>query len=459
MPSGLSALVDEVLRFHADPVYMVRSLWGIDPTGQQKQLLTAAAKPGAKVSVKSGHGTGKTTSLAWLVLWGLICFDDVKIPCTAPTAHQLQDVLWAEIAKWHEKMPGWFRDQIEIKADRVVVKGAEKTRFAVARTARKENPEALQGFHAENLLFVIDEASGVPEPIFEVARGALSTKTARVVMCANPTQLTGYFYNSHHKNRDNWTRLHFSCLDSPLVDPSYIAEMAAEYGEDSDVYRVRVLGDFPRASVVQLIPLDLVEAAMGKHLRADQYNFAPKVLGVDVAWYGDDRSVIVLRQGLMSKVLGKWRDIDNMTLAGLVAQYEDEYQTDTTFVDVGWGTGVIDRLRQMGRNPVAVNFGGRPTSAKYANKRTEMWCELKKWLESGGALPDDEDLRDDLVGPEYSFDPAGRIKLERKEDMKKRGLSSPDIADALALTFAYPVRAASSVTAQFARSKYDVYDF
>src|SRR5690606_35752927 len=173
-----------------------------------------------------------------------------------------------------------------------------------------------------------------------------------------------------------WTRLHFSCLDSPLVDPSYIAEMAAEYGEDSDVYRVRVLGEFPRASVVQLIPLDLVAAALGRHLRADQYNFAPKVLGVDVAWYGDDRSVIVLRQGLMCKVLGKWRDIDNMTLAGLVAQYEDEYQTDTTFVDVGWGTGVIDRLRQMGRNPVAVKFGGKSTSTKYANMSTEIGCAM-----------------------------------------------------------------------------------
>ena len=161
----------------------------------------------------------------------------------------------------------------------------------------------------------------------------------------------------------------------------------------------------------------LTEGAMAKHLRPT-IQLCSQTLGVDVAWYGDDRSVIVLRQGLMSTVLGKWREIDNMTLAGLVAQYEDEYQTDTTFVDVGWGTGVIDRLRQMGRNPVAVNFGGKSTSPKYANKRTEMWCELKKWLESGGALPDDEDLRDDLIGPEYSFDPSGRIKLERKEDMK-----------------------------------------
>ena len=119
MPSELNALVDEVIRFRSDPVYMVRSLWGVGPTDQQKQLLTAVAQPGAKVTVKSGHGTGKSTSLAWLVLWGLICFDDVKIPCTAPTSHQLQDVLWAEIAKWHMRMPDWFREQIEIKADSV----------------------------------------------------------------------------------------------------------------------------------------------------------------------------------------------------------------------------------------------------------------------------------------------------------------------------------------------------
>ena len=454
----------ELLRkFRDDPVFFVEKMFKVSPTEQQKELLRAVAAPGAKVSVRSGHGTGKSTALAWLVLWFLITHPNCKVPCTAPSAHQLQDVLWAEIAKWRNKMPDWFREQVIVKSDRVEIKGAEETQFAVARTARRENPDALQGFHADNLLFIIDEASGVDEKVFEVARGALSTPLARVVMCANPTQLTGYFYASHHKNRDNWTRLQFSCLDSPLVDPSYVQDVAREYGEDSDVYRVRVLGEFPRASIVQLIPLDLVERRMGKYLRQDQYGHAPKILGVDVAWYGDDRSAVFLRQGLMSKLLGTWCGIDNMTLAGLVAQYEDEYKTDAIFIDVGWGTGVIDRLKQMGRNPIAVNFGGAATNEKYANKRTEMWCLMKEWLEQGGVLPDNSDLRDDLIGPQYSFTTTGKIQLERKEDMKKRGLASPDLADALALTFAYPVMPKATLAGHqqnglyFAQTKYDLF--
>jgi hypothetical protein len=433
------AKTKEVLRRHrVSPVAFVREAVSVEPTEQQAQLLDAISKPGAHVAVRSGHGTGKSTALAWLLLWFLCTHPDARVPCTAPTEHQLKDILWPEIGKWHGRLHVWYRENLEVSSEYVRVVGSSS--YGVRRTSTKERPEALQGFHARNLLFLIDEASGIPEQIFEVAEGALSTPGARVVMAANPTRVTGYFHRAFYRDRDLWVRLHFSAEDSPLVSKEWVRKMEEKYGRESDIFRVRVAGDFPSASVVQLIPLSLIEAAFGKHLREEQYSFAPVVLGVDVAWEGDDRSAVFLRQGLRSALLGVWLNIDNMTLAGLVAEFEDRYRADAVFVDVGWGTGVIDRLRQMGRRPIPVNFGGRAVNVdRYENIRAEMWCKMKEWLESGGALPPEEDLKDDLAGPEYGFTVRGRIQLERKEDMKKRGLASPDLADALALTFAAPV--------------------
>jgi hypothetical protein len=437
--SELELLLTRLEAWRKDPSLFVRTVLKAEPTEQQDKLLKAVALPGAKVSVKSGHNTGKTTTEAWLVLWHVTCFDDCKIPCTAPTAHQLKDVLWAEIAKWHKRMPEALKRCIKVTSEKVFIEGNEATQFAVARTARKESPESLQGFHATNLLYLIDEASGVPDVIFQTAEGALASRGARVVMCANPTQTTGYFYESHHRNKHMWTTLHFNCLESPLVDPQYPKQMAEKYGEDSDIYRVRVLGEFPNASINQLISRPLAELGGSRKLGLHQYNFAPKVLGVDVAWEGDDRSAVYVRQGLFAKKLGEWRNIDNMTLGGLIDQFWKDEGASACFIDVGWGTGVIDYLRRIGRDPIPVNFGGKSTSERFANKRTEMWVLLKEWLDDGGAFGPDRDLIEDIVGPEYFFQPNGKIMLEAKKDMKERGLSSPDLGDALALTFAAPV--------------------
>jgi hypothetical protein len=440
MPDSREELRALMLAFQKDAELFVRRVLGVTPTPQQSKLLKAISQPGARVSVKSGHGTGKTTVLAWVVLWHVSCFPDSKTPCTAPTGHQLNDLLWAEIAKWQKKAHPFFRDALTWSKDSLAVKGNEQGQFAVARTSRKENPEALQGFHATNVLYVVDEASGVPDPIFEPMRGALSTAGARVVLAANPTRLDGLFHRTHHRLRDSWQRLTFSCLDSPMVSPEYIEEMKRDYGEDSDIYRVRVLGEFPNQSINQLIGRELVDKAMKRHLRADQYTHAPIVLGVDVAWEGDDCSVVYLRQGLYSKQLGRFNGIDNMSLADRVISWQIEHQAQNVFIDVGWGTGVIDRMRQLGHSPTPVNFGGKATKvARYQNKRSEMWVELKEWLENGGVLEDEEALAEELCAPEYMFTPAGKIQLEAKKDIKKRGLPSPDRADALALTFAAPV--------------------
>ncbi len=435
---ALSDVADVVAAWRASPPLFVREALQAQPSQQQLQALEAFAAPGARVAIKSGHGTGKSTLMSWLIFWALTCFDDVKCPVTAPTAHQLQDVLWAEVRKWGGQLPRPWRDELEVTADTIKFKSCPS--FAVARTGRKENPEALQGFHAGNLMFFVDEASGVDDVVFQVAQGALSTPGARVLMAANPTRTSGYFYNAFHRDRDRWTRLTFSCLNSPHVAPEYAREIAESYGEESDIYRVRVLGEFPGASDLQFIPRALVDAAAGKHLAKDQYGFAPVILGVDVARFGDDRSIVALRQGLYCEVLWRGRGVDTMQLADRVAVLWQEHKADAVMIDAGGvGAGVCDRLRQMGHRPIDVQFGSASALRNCLNKRAEMWWRMRDWLRDGGAIPPDSDLRDDLTAPEYCFTTKGLVQLEKKADMKKRGLPSPDLADALALTFAVPV--------------------
>ena len=453
--TALEELGERVLEWREDAALFVHDQFNVTPTEQQKALLAAASKPGAHVAVKSGHGTGKSTVLAWLCLWELCCFEDVKIPCTAPTGHQLNDVLWAEIEKWRGQMLEPWRSSVTVTADAVKVDGLGN--FAAARTGRKENPEALQGFHADNLMFLVDEASGIPDQVFEVARGALSTPGARVIMAANPTRTTGYFYKAFHRNREAWERLTFSCMDSPLVTPEYVEEMRTEYGEDNDIFRVRVLGEFPKGGDLQFIPAALVEEAQARYWRETEWKFAPVVLGVDVAAFGGDRCAIFLRQGLYSSLLWTGREVETATLAGLCARFEDEYHADAVFVDAtGVGFGVASNLRQMGRRPFAVELGGGSAHEQYLNKRAECWGLMKEWLQQGGWIPKDDNLRDDLCGPEYGYTTTGKIQLERKEKMRARGLASPDLADALALTFAAPVRPKETRTVEPVRVTDDV---
>jgi hypothetical protein len=436
--------------YRKDPVLFVRKVLGAEPTEQQIQLLQAVAPPGARVSVRSGHGTGKTTSLAWIILWHVSLYGDCKVPCTAPTAHQLQDLLWPEARKWADKAHVFFRSQILFSAERIWIEGAREMQFAVARTARSDAPEALQGFHAESLLFVIDEASGVPEQVFEVAEGALSTPGARVVMCANPTRTDGYFYRSHHQERKDWVCLHFSCLDSPRVDQAYIDRMRGRYGEDSSIYRVRVLGDFPLASDDVLIPLYEVEGAIARDV---QFPAERKIAGLDVARFGDDATALVVRQGGAVIRMDQWRNLDLMQTVGKVKSLYDDKQFSLVAVDsIGLGAGVVDRLREMQVPTVGVNVAEASSqSEKFMRLRDQLWWACRQFfVERQSRIDPDLELRDDLIGEltgiRYNFTSNGKIKVEGKDEMKKRGLTSPNLADALCLTFAQGVSDAHTGT-------------
>jgi hypothetical protein len=448
-----AGLVDKFTEYHNDPVLFVREIFGVEPTDQQKMLLKSMVKPDAHVAVKSGHGIGKSSALAWLGLWFLWTRLDVEVPCTAPSGHQLNDVLWSEIDAWRMKMPGPMKDATIVTRDRVTIEGCGKKHYMVARTARRDQPSALQGFHAKNLMFLIDEAAEVPDEVFEVMRGTQTTRNARVIMTGNPTLVTGYFYEAFNSSKSVWERFTFSCLDSPLVKPEYIQMMKDEYGEDSDQYRVRVLGEFPSASIMQYIPADLVDAATARHMNETAYNFAPVILGADVSYFGDDASVLFLRQGLYSEKLWEGRDVDTIQYADIIHRFAKERNADKIFVDqTGVGAGVIDQLRRMGLGDIVVGVSSSSASSRQelANKRMEMWYEMKEWLKLGGAIPDDRTLRDDLVTPYYDYHrQSGKMKLESKQAIKKlRNLPSPDHADALALTFAYPVNKRHSESSQ-----------
>lgn len=375
--------------------------------------------------------------MAWTILWALTCFPRVKVPATAPTAHQLQDVLWSELATWHRKMPEGLREEFEWKSDRFERKDARAEAFAVARTSRKEQPEALQGFHAPTVVFLIDEASGIPDEVFQVAEGALSTEGAYVVMAANPTRMDGYFYDSHHKQRNSWCALHWNGEDSRLVSRDYIRDMADKYGAESAIYRIRVRGDFA-GNPDGVIPLDLIESAISRPVQP----IGAEVWGLDVARFGEDRTALCKRRkNAMLTPVQSWRGKDTMQVSGIVKlEYDNaRIKPEAIYVDViGLGAGVVDRCRELNLPVVGINVAESPSvSEQYLRLRDELWFKAREWFYGRDvSMAKDEALIAELTLPSFRIESSGKKRVESKDDLKKRGVTSPDLADAFCLTFA-----------------------
>lgn len=434
-------LIDQRDIWYAKPEVFVKDMFGAEADAWQIEALKALANNN-KIAIKSGHGVGKTAFLSWAIFWYVLLHADVKVPCTAPTSSQLKEILWSELKKWHREMMPAYKKMFEVNSEHVRFLNSD-ARFAVARTARKEQPEAFQGFHATNLLFVVDEASGVDDIIFEVGKGAMSTKGSKILMCGNPTRRTGYFFKAFYgDNSESWYKMTVNCEDIERCDREFIDDIIKEYGKDSDVYRIRVLGEFPTSEGSSFMDCTAIDKA--SHITMPK-STGKLVLGVDVARFGDDKTVLTWRRGRKVERIEKYRNKDTMETVGMVVNAIRDDKVFKAYIDVcGLGAGVVDRLMEMGyqMETVAVNAANKAMNPdQYNNKRTEMWGNMREWFadEAGVKIPKDEGLINDLMAPRYKYDSSGRLCLEGKDEMKKNGYRSPDCGDSLALTFAYPL--------------------
>ena len=436
----------------SDPGLFCRTVLGVTPQPWQLEALEAV-RDNPRTCIASGHGVGKSALLSWLCIWHLLTHIPSKTAVTAPTSHQLSDVLFAEITKWARGLPPTFRNALDIKSDTIRLRGAPDTAI-YARTSRLDNPTALQGFHDSNsMLFLCDEAAGIPDAIYEVASGALSSAGSKIVLAGNPTSQSGYFYDAFHKNRSRWKALNVSCLDSPMVSQDWVQTMAADYGEDSGVYAIRVLGEFASQQDNAIISSELVTSAWDRDIVEDPE--AAEIWGLDVARSGSDSCALVKRRGSVITGIRVWQNSDLMATVGLVmAELEglppSKQPTEILVDSIGIGAGVCDRLAELADCTVrGINVAEAQSmkAGRFKRLRDELWWKTREWFEGRDVrIPQDDRLLAELTAPRFSIMSDGRIQAESKDSLKRRGVRSPDIADGLALTFASAATTASGGT-------------
>jgi hypothetical protein len=404
-----------------------------------------------RLAVASGRGIGKSALVSWLVLWMLSTRIGASVIVSANSEAQLRSVTWAEITKWLAMLMNahWF----EISATRIVpakwltelverdLKKGTRYWGAEGKLWSDENPDAYAGAHNDDgMMVVFDEASGIPDSIWSVAAGFFTENTPHRFWCAfsNPRRNSGYFFECFNAKRNFWKTQNIDARTVEDTDKGVYQAIIDEYGEDSPQAMVEVYGEFPGADEYQFIPLGLVEEAGKRPPMRDPE--APVVLGVDPARYGADATIIVARRGRDLLEVRRFRGDDTMTVVGHVIEAIEDFRPVLTVIDEGGlGAGVLDRLLEQRYKVRGVNFGWKAKDQKaYQNKRAEMWGAMKQWLRTA-SIKDDRNLKKDLCGPRTRPNSSGSIALETKEQMKARGLASPDAADALAVTFAFPV--------------------
>lgn len=438
-------LIEFVDRYRGDPVLFVQEVLGVEPDEWQKQLMQAVANGHRRIAVRSGHGVGKSTCASWIMLWHILTRFPQKTVVTSQSAPQLFDALFAEVKKWVKNLPPVLAELLEAKAERIELLGSPTESFISARTSRAESPEALAGVHSENVMLIGDEASGIPEQVYEAAYGSMSGMTAVTILLGNPIRSSGFFHDVFNRPElaSDWFLIHVNCNDCSRVSKEFINDIKARYGEDSNVYRVRVLGEFPRADDDTIIPIELIEAAIVREVTCSPTT--PIVWGLDVARFGSDSSCLVKRQGnIVPEPPRVWQGLDTMQTVGIVraewdATSEDRRPVEILVDVIGVGSGVCDRLRELGLPARGINVSELPSmTGVYANLRAELWFQTKEWFARRECkIPDHPRLKNELATIRYGFQkPSNKMKAESKDEMKARGLRSPDCADALVLCFA-----------------------
>jgi hypothetical protein len=408
----------------------------------EKALHSQAQKT---ISVASGKGIGKSATLSMLLIYFLFAYPDCQIPCTAPGFQQLYDVLWKEIALWLQRMPPNLRSMYQWESSHVRIAESPASWFARAKTASKESPEALSGVHADYVLAIIDEASGVDDPIFDAAQGIFSSPNPFLIMISNPTKRSGYFFRSHHSNKDQWQCLQFSSQESPIVDHELVVRYS-EDGTDTDKFRVSVLGQFPKEDVIdghsymQLI----TESSIRMEPLPAQMKWQDPILGVDPAGEGRDKTALTLRDNFFAQVIATEAISNAKSVTALIINACDKFfiRNAKNIVIDGFGPGgevSKELVIAKGWNSTSVNVRDKPDDEDdqdlYINKKAEMYWKLKQWLERGGILINNPELKAELLTIKFRRTEAGgKIQIMSKREMSALGLRSPDLAESLALT-------------------------
>jgi hypothetical protein len=487
-PDKEQALITELLQFKYDPEAFARYAfpWGVKGTplekiqgprswqiGEFRRIADHLALdrekariglPGSPlyIALSSGRGIGKSALLSMLDLWVQSCWIGSTTIVTANTETQLRSRTMAELGKWHTmainrhwfekssmsmRPAGWFAELVETQ-----LKMDTQYYYVEAQSWSAENPDAFAGAHSQiGMMVQFDEASGIPDPIWQVTEGFFTDMAPLRLWLAisNPRRNTGRFFECFHKDRGFWDTKYVDSRTVEGVDAGVYQRIADKYGEDHDVTRIEVKGQFPRTGSNQFIGREVAQAAAERELVPD--TGAPLLMGIDVARFGDDESVFRFRRGRDARSIPpmRYRGADTMALSTHAATAIERLQPDAVFVDGGGvGGGVVDRLKMLGYRVIEVQSGeAAHDPEKYLNRRAEMWGEMRDWL-IYGAIDNDDSLIDDLTGPEYAIHLKGQIKLESKDSMKKRGLASPDDGDSLALTFAEPVARLDASTAR-----------
>lgn len=450
--------VGKIRRWKQDPVAMVREEFGVEPDEWQKDVLRAFAskdRDKQRLAMKACKGPGKTTVLAWMIWNFMGCYGEPgehpKGAATSITADNIKANLWPELAKWMNRS-AFFKATFEWTATRIRAKDHPNTWFFDMRTWPKtgdqqSQADTLAGLHAKFLLFVIDESGGVPQAVMATAEAGLANEHlgwAKIVQAGNPTHLEGPLYAACSTQRHLWYVTEITAdPDDPKRTPRISKEWARQqiemYGRDNPWVLVNVFGQFPPSSLNAILGPDEVTAAMNRTMDESKYNWAQKRLGVDVARFGDDRSILFPRQGLAAFQPVELRGRTTTEIAARIMVAKENWGWELAFIDdTGhWGHGVIDNLVSAKMPAIPVQFNGRAIDSRYKNRRAEMWLNMAKWIRRGGSLPNIPDLVAELTTPTYTF-VNGTFILEDKDQIKERLGRSPDLADALALTFATP---------------------
>lgn len=442
--------LESFARWRLDPIAFVRECFGAEPDPKQAEVLRAFPHS-PRIAMKASKGTGKTTCMAWLAWNFLATRPEPKITASAISGDNLKDNLWTEMAVWQNKSPLLKRAFIWGK-ERIVCRESPETWWMAARQwSKSADPAALglvlAGRHAPYIMFLLDESGGMPEAIMASAEAALSTCTeGHIVQAGNPTHLEGPLYRACTSERRLWLVVEMTGdpddpARSPRVSKEWAKAQIEKYGRDNPWVLVNVFGKFPPASLNALLGPDDMEAAMKRSYRPQDYEAFARILGVDVARFGDDASVCFPRQGLQAFIPQKWRNIDGTQGAGHVARKWTDWDVDACFIDGtgGHASSWVDNLRRLGFSPISVEFAGGASDPKYFNKRAEMAFLAAEWVKGGGALPNVPELTAAFTQTTYSFQ-GDRMLVEPKDDIKVKLGYSPDDFDGFILTFASPVQ-------------------